>query len=93
MIRKAVDIDPTNPSYLDSLGWVHFKLGKLAEAELYLKEALRQDPSSATINEHLGDVYSAQSRLDLAKSYWQRALNLASEPKDLERLKKKLEVK
>lgn len=93
MIRKAVDTDPTNPSYLDSLGWVHFKLGKLAEAELYLKEALRQDPSSATINEHLGDVYSAQSRLDLAKSYWQRALNLASEPKDLERLKKKLEVK
>jgi tetratricopeptide (TPR) repeat protein len=92
MIRKAVDTDPTNPSYLDSLGWANFKVGKLAEAELYLKEALRQDPSSATINEHLGDVYAAQSKPDLAKSFWQRALNLAAEEKDVVRLKKKLGV-
>ena len=90
MIRRAVDTDPTNPSYLDSLGWANFKVGKLAEAELYLKEALRQDSSSATINEHLGDVYSAQRKSDLAKTYWQRALTLAVEAKDTARLKKKL---
>jgi tetratricopeptide (TPR) repeat protein len=90
LIRKAVDTDPTNPSYLDSLGWANFKLGKLAEAELYLKEALRQDSSSSTINEHLGDVYFAQSKADLAKTYWQRARDLASDAKDLDRLKKKL---
>jgi len=90
LIRKAVDIDPTNPSYLDSLGWAHFKLGKLAEAELYLKEALRHDTSSSTINEHLGDVMAAQSKSDQARSYWQRALNLASNEKDVAKLKKKL---
>lgn len=93
MIRKAVDTDPTNPSYLDSLGWANFKLGKFAEAELYLKEALRQDASSATINEHLGDVYLAQSRSDQAKAYWQRALKLASDEKDISRLKTKLGLK
>ncbi len=90
LIRQAVDVDPTNPSYLDSLGWAHFKLGKVAEAEMYLKEALRQDSSSPTINEHLGDVFAAQSKAELAKSYWQRSLTLASEAKDIERLKKKL---
>ena len=93
MIRKAVDTDPTNPSYLDSLGWANFKLGKLREAELYLKQALRLDSSSSTVNEHLGDVYSAQSRSDLAKSHWERALNLASDDKDVARLKAKLGFK
>ena len=93
LIKQAVDIDPTNPSYLDSLGWAHFKLGKMAEAELYIREALRQDSASATINEHLGDVYFAQSKADQAKTYWQRSLNLATDTKEIERLKKKLGVK
>ena len=90
LIKQAVDIDPTNPSYLDSLGWAHFKLGKNAEAELYLRKALRHDSSSVTINEHLGDVLAAQSKADQAKSHWRRSLNLATEPKEINRLKKKL---
>ncbi|HEX6280256.1 MAG TPA: tetratricopeptide repeat protein [Pyrinomonadaceae bacterium] len=93
LIRKAVDTDPTNPSYLDSLGWAYFKIGKLAEAELYLREALRHDSSSVTINEHLGDVYAAQSKKEQAKSYWQKALTLASEDSDASRLKQKLGTK
>jgi Flp pilus assembly protein TadD len=90
LIKQAVEIDPTNPSYLDSLGWAHFKLGKQAEAELYLREALRHDSSSVTINEHLGDVLAAQAKADQAKSHWRRSLNLATEPKEIDRLKKKL---
>ncbi len=90
LIKQAVDIDPTNPSYLDSLGWAYFKLGKHAEAELYLREALRNDSSSVTINEHLGDVLAAQSKADQARSHWRRSLNLATESKEIDRLKKKL---
>jgi tetratricopeptide (TPR) repeat protein len=90
LIKQAVDIDPTNPSYLDSLGWAHFKLGKNVEAELYLREALRHDSSSVAINEHLGDILAAQSKADQAKSHWRRSLNLATEPKEIDRLKKKL---
>ena len=93
LIKQAVDTDPTNPSYLDSLGWAYFKLGKFGEAELYLREALRLDPSSATINEHLGDVYAAQSKSEQAKASWQRSLNFASESKEVERLKKKFGAK
>jgi Tfp pilus assembly protein PilF len=93
MIRKAVDTDPTNPSFLDSLGWAYFRLGKLAEAELYLKEALRNDSASPTINEHLGDVFAAQSKRDQARGHWQRALDLASDEKLLTRLKEKLSSK
>lgn len=90
LIKQAVKIDPTNPSYLDSLGWAYFKLGKLSEAERNLKAALRYETSSATIFEHLGDVYQKQNKRELAKTLWRKALNLASEAEMTERIKAKL---
>ena len=58
MIRKALHDDPENAAYLDSMGWVLFKRGKLKEALDNLQKAVekleRPDP---TILEHLGDVY------------------------------------
>lgn len=93
LIKKAVEIDPNNPSYLDSLGWAHFKMGNLVEAEENLKKALRFDPNSATIHEHLGDVYKKQGKADLSRSSWQKALGLATDAGDVTRLKEKLAVK
>ena len=90
LIKQAVAIDPTNPSYLDSLGWAYFRLGNVADAEKNLKDAARLDVGSATIQEHLGDVYQGQGKIDLAAAAWQRALKLASENAEIERLKKKL---
>jgi tetratricopeptide (TPR) repeat protein len=90
MIQKAVNIDPTNPSYLDSLGWAYFKLGNYSEAEKYLKEAARWDSGSSTIQEHLGDVYAKQNKAELARAAWQRSLRLATDPADIERLRTKL---
>jgi tetratricopeptide (TPR) repeat protein len=90
LIKQAVEIDPTNPSYLDSLGWAYFKLGKLGEAELYLKEAINNDGTSATVYEHLGDVYQKQGKEKLARDAWQKAMNLASGAEVNNRLKDKL---
>jgi tetratricopeptide (TPR) repeat protein len=92
LIQQAVKVDPTNPSYLDSLGWAYFRLGKFAEAESNLKEALRIDSSSGTIHEHLGDVYQKQGKTELARSLWNRAASLFSETKDVTRIKRKLET-
>lgn len=88
-IRQAVEIDPTNPSYLDSLGWAYFKLGKLGEAELYLKEAINNNPSAVSY-EHLGDVYQKQGREELARELWQKALNQTTMTEIEIRLKSKL---
>ena len=89
LIQQAVKIDPTNPSYLDSLGWAYFKLGKLVEAEQNLRNASRLSVS-ATIFEHLGDVYQKQNKAELAKSAWRKALNLATDKETIARLKLKL---
>lgn len=90
LIKKAVDIDPTNSNYLDSLGWAYFKLGQLGEAELYLKEAINNDSNSATIYEHLGDVYQKQGKNSLARKTWQKAMNLATDVAVNNRIKEKL---
>jgi predicted Zn-dependent protease len=93
LIEQAYNIDPTNPSYLDSLGWANFRLGRFAEAERYLKDAARFDPGSATISEHLGDVYAKQGKNELARAAWAKALQLASDAADVARLKGKLRTR
>ncbi|MBP6003111.1 MAG: tetratricopeptide repeat protein [Pyrinomonadaceae bacterium] len=91
MIKQALKVDPTNPSYLDSLGWAYFKTGKPSEAELQLRRALRFDPDSVAINEHLGDVLHKSGKAAEAKSYWRRALELATKETDIIRLRGKIE--
>ena len=74
MIKKAVDLDPGNAAYLDSLGWVYFRMGKLTEAELALKQALQRFSKDPTIHDHLGDVYFEQGDLKQAVLQWEIAL-------------------
>lgn len=90
LIQQAVDYLPNNPSYLDSLGWAYFKLGKLELAEENLQKALKFDPSSATILDHLGDVYQKRGKTELARQMWQKALTLSSDAEQITKIKAKL---
>ncbi len=75
MIRLAVQADPQNRAYLDSLGWVLYRLERFDEAREALEKA-NADPDfqDATLQEHLGDVYDALQRPDDARRMWQQAL-------------------
>ena len=90
MIKKAVRAEPTNSSFLDSLGWAYFKLGNLDEAERHLNEAARRDATSATIHNHLGDIYQRRGKTEQARAAWQKALALAVEVDEIARIKAKL---
>lgn len=91
MIQRAVRSEPTNASFLDSLGWAYFKLGKLEEAERHLSEAARRNPSSVAIQEHLGDLYQKLGKTELARAAWQKALTFAGEAAETARIKAKLD--
>ena len=91
MIQRAVRAEPTNPSYLDSFGWAYYKLGKLKEAEHYLSDAARRNPASATIQEHLGDLFQRLGQRERAQTSWRKALSLAVEAADTARIKAKLD--
>jgi tetratricopeptide (TPR) repeat protein len=73
LISKALDKDPENGAYLDSMGWVYYRLGRFADArgELEKAVALTQDP---VVHEHLGDVYKGLKLLDLAREQYRRSL-------------------
>jgi predicted Zn-dependent protease len=90
LIQKAVKMEPTNSSFIDSLGWAFFKQNKFDEAEKQLKDALRRNPASATIQEHLGDVFDKQGKPDSAKSAWKRALGLSSDSRQILQIKAKI---
>jgi tetratricopeptide (TPR) repeat protein len=90
MIKRAVKAEPTNASFLDSLGWAYFKLKNYEEAEKYLVEAARRDPTSSTVQEHLGDLYQKRGKISLARQSWQKALSLSVEAAEISRLKAKL---
>ncbi len=51
--KTAVALDKNNPAYLDSLGWVCYKLGKMSQARSYLNKAHKKAPSNEEINVHL----------------------------------------
>ena len=79
MAQLAVQLDPKNSAYLDTMGWVYFKLGDYKNAESFVKEALsvRNQPgdgSPATLEEHLGDIYAKMGDIKRAVEYWEKAL-------------------
>ncbi len=79
MAQLAVQLDPKNSAYLDTIGWVYFKLGDYENAEAYVKEALSirtqpGDGSPATLEEHLGDIYAKKGDMKKAVEYWEKAL-------------------
>jgi tetratricopeptide (TPR) repeat protein len=73
-IKQAVSLEPTNGAYLDSLGWVYFKLGKYDLAEENLAKASLRMSSDPTVQDHLGDLYQKTGRLKLAAAHWERAV-------------------
>ncbi len=90
LIRKAVDLDPSNGAYLDSLGWVYFRLNKLDKAEENLRAASSLNPDDATVEEHLGDLWEKKGDLEKARDSWKRALTLKPETENKLRLEEKL---
>ncbi len=73
-IKQAVNLDPANGAYLDSLGWAYFRLGKYDLAEENLTRASSHMGKDPTVQEHLGDLYQKTGRLKLAAAHWERAI-------------------
>lgn len=73
LIKKAVELAPDDPFIMDSLGWVHYRMGNISEGLNYLNlaYATRPDPEIAA---HLGEVLWAQGAKDNAKDIWRTAL-------------------
>ena len=71
LIRIAVDVEPDNSAYLDSLGWVLYKRGKFDEAKRYLKAATEAvDDPDAVVLDHYADVLYRLDQQEQAVKIW-----------------------
>jgi tetratricopeptide (TPR) repeat protein len=86
LITKALELSPDNGAYLDSLGWVYFRMGRLPEAEENLRRAVAKTPSDPTVHDHMAQVLMAESKVQEAIQQWQISLKNwdAGAPADLE---------
>jgi tetratricopeptide (TPR) repeat protein len=91
LIQRAVNQDPTNGAYLDSLGWAYFRQDKLDLAEEYLSKAVKFSGGDATVNDHIGDLYFKTKRFEQAKAAWTKCVQLSNDPDEIAKVKKKLD--
>jgi tetratricopeptide (TPR) repeat protein len=77
MIGRALQLDPNNGAYLDSLGWLYYRKGKYEEAlnEL-LRAAQNLKSDDPIVFDHIGDTYSKLNRIAQAFEFWQKAIAL-----------------
>jgi tetratricopeptide (TPR) repeat protein len=82
MVARALQFDPNNGAYLDTLGWIYYRKGKFENALTELLRAAenltRPDP---IVLEHIGDTYAKLNRVPQALDYWQKAVALTPENK------------
>jgi len=84
MIKRALEKEPNNASYLDSLGWVEFRKGKFDQALVNLLRAAKgTEHDDPVIFEHIGDTYLKLNRVPEALESWQKALALDPKNKNL----------
>ena len=80
LIEKALSIDPENGAYLDSIGWVYYRLSDYPKAKEYLESAVKYmditEDENYVIYEHLGDTYNQIGMLQEAIDAWEKALEM-----------------
>ena len=99
MIKKALEGDPENGAYLDSLGWAYYQQGKYEEAEGLLSRAIERIGADGTVHDHLGDVYLKLGKIKEAITQWQASLKdfrspagVDSDPDDVTKVTRKLDA-
>jgi tetratricopeptide (TPR) repeat protein len=89
MVSQAVNLEPDNGAYADSLGWTHFQLGNYEEARGHLERAADLVGDDPVVFEHLGDLYVVLGDLEKAREVYERALALEAD--NTEQVRRKLD--
>ncbi|CAG1015477.1 TPR repeat-containing protein YrrB [Rhizobiaceae bacterium] len=90
MIRRAVDLRPSDGYIVDSLGWAYFRLSRFEEAVTELERAVSLKPDDPILNDHLGDAYWRVGRRLEATFQWSHARDMKPEPDVLATVLEKL---
>lgn len=76
MSEMSIEKEPQNSSYLDTYGWIFFKMKNYKQAKKYIEKSLEINGNNAVVLEHLGDIYHSMKDASNAKKYWNLSLNI-----------------
>jgi tetratricopeptide (TPR) repeat protein len=79
LAKKAIELSPKTSSYLDTIGWIYFKLNDFDKAKEYIGEAIVYDETSSVVLEHYGDVLIELNEIDEALIFYKKAFELDNE--------------
>lgn len=74
MAKKAIRLEADNAAYLDTIGWIYFKLGQLDKALSYLQDSVTLVDTNAVVLEHLGDILMKANREEEARDIYRKAV-------------------
>ncbi|MEE8341216.1 MAG: tetratricopeptide repeat protein, partial [Candidatus Neomarinimicrobiota bacterium] len=77
--RRAIELAPDQAAYLDTYGWILFKMGKTKKAYKYIEKSLKIDDENAEVLEHMGDILVKMKKMKDANEYYQKALSIDKE--------------
>jgi tetratricopeptide (TPR) repeat protein len=90
LIERAVAIEPDNPYFLDSLAWVHHRLGNNDKAWEIIRRAVTHPVSDPVIWEHYGDIAAALGRKTEAAEGYRKALS--GKPENADQIRRKMDA-
>ncbi len=62
LAQNAIRLEPKSAAYLDTIGWIYFKMNNFDEALRYIRESLNIDSSNETIQEHLNEIIRVKAK-------------------------------
>ncbi|MGB9667680.1 MAG: tetratricopeptide repeat protein [Thermosulfidibacteraceae bacterium] len=83
LVKKALDIEPENTSYLDSLAWGYFKIGELRKALEIQEKVYKKENENAVIVFHLAEIYYKLGDREKAMELYKRTKELIPKTKDM----------
>jgi predicted Zn-dependent protease len=86
LVRRALEDDPENGAYLDSLAWIYYQRGDYEQAFELLVRAANAIPEDPVILEHLGRTLQRLGRAEQALGVLRRALDAGADPEVIEML-------
>jgi tetratricopeptide (TPR) repeat protein len=82
MSKRTIEMEPDNSSYLDTYGWILFKMGDFKNAVVYIERAVKLG-ANAELLLHLGEVYEAMDDIPKAVKYWRQGAEMDPTRQDL----------
>ena len=68
LAKNAIRLEPKSAAYLDTIGWIYFKLLKIDKALFYVRESIGIDSNNVTIREHYDEIIKVRNEKNIKES-------------------------